>query len=58
MKISPSWPVPDLISGLLLFLVYINDLYNERKPNAKLIADEVSLFSIANPIQNEPFWGC
>ena len=34
------------IVGLLLFLVYINDLPNERKSNAKLFADDTSLFTI------------
>ena len=32
--------------GPLLFLIYINDLPNELKPNAKLSADGTSLFSI------------
>ena len=30
-----------------LFLIYINDLPNERKSNVKLIADDTSLFTIA-----------
>ena len=31
------------ILGLLLFLVYISDLPNESKSNAKLFADDTSL---------------
>ena len=34
------------ILGSLLFLIYINDLPNELKSNAKLIADDTSLFTI------------
>ena len=34
------------ILGPLLFLIYINDLTNELKSNAKLFADETSLFTI------------
>ena len=30
----------------LLFLIYINDLPNELKSNAKLFADDTSLFTI------------
>ena len=30
-----------------LFLIYINDLTNELKSNAKLFADDTSLFTIA-----------
>ena len=32
----------------LLFLIYISDLPNELKSNAKLFADDTSLFNIAN----------
>ena len=32
--------------GPVLFLVYINDLTNELKSNAKLLADDTSLFTI------------
>ena len=35
------------ILGLLLFHIYINDLPNELKSNAKLFADNTSLFTIA-----------
>ena len=34
------------ILGPLLFLVYINDLPNELKSNAKLFPDDTSLFTI------------
>ena len=34
------------ILGPLLFLVYINDLPNELKSNAKHFADDASLFTI------------
>ena len=34
------------ILGPLLFLVYINDLPNELKSNAKLFADDTTLFTI------------
>ena len=32
--------------GSLLFFIYINDLPNEKKSNAKLFADDTSLFTI------------
>ena len=34
------------ILGSLLLLTYINDLPNELKSNAKLLADDTSLFTI------------
>ena len=39
------------ILGPLLFLVYINDLPNELKSNAKLFADDTSLFTIVKDKQ-------
>ena len=48
------------ILGLLLFLVYINDLPNELKCSVKLFADDTSLFTIvkdknesANTLNND-----
>ena len=34
------------ILGPLLFLIYINDLPDELKSNAKLLADDTSLFTV------------
>ena len=39
------------ILGALLFLVYIKDLPNKLKSNAKLFADETSLFTIVKDKQ-------
>ena len=39
------------ILGPLLFLVYINDLPNELKSNAKLFAGDTSLFTIVKDKQ-------
>ena len=36
------------VLGPLLFLIYINDLPDELKSNAKLFADDTSLFAIVN----------
>ena len=38
------------ILGLLLFLIYINDLSNNLSSNCKLFADDTSLFSVVNNI--------
>ena len=38
------------ISGLLLFLIYINDLPNDLQSNPKIFADDISLFSAAQDI--------
>ena len=49
------------ILGPLFFLISINDVPNELKPNAKLFADDTSVFTIvkdknerANALINEP----
>ena len=42
------------ILGPLLFLVYINDLLNELKSNARLFADDTSLFNIVKDKQRSP----
>ena len=51
-----------MVVGPLLFLVYINDLPNELKSNAKLYTDYTSLFTIvkdmnenANILNNDLF---
>ena len=41
-----------LILGLLLFLVYINNLPNGLKSNPKLFADDTSLFSVIHYVNN------
>ena len=38
------------ILGLLLFLVYVNDLSNDIKSKYKLFADNTSLFSVVHDI--------
>ena len=38
------------IPGLLLFLIYINDLSDGFSSNAKLFADDTSLFSVVHDV--------
>ena len=38
------------ISGVLLFLIYINDLSNDIKSKCKLFPDDISLFSVGHDI--------
>ena len=38
------------ILGLLLFLIYINDLSDNLKSNAKGFADDISLFSVVHDV--------
>ena len=38
------------ILGLLLFLIYINDLADGLSSNAKLFADNTSLFSVIHDV--------
>ena len=38
------------VSGLLLFLIYINDLPNDLQSNPKIFADDISLFSAVQDI--------
>ena len=40
------------ILGPLLFLIYINDLSDHLTSNPKLLADDISLFSIVQNIQS------
>ena len=46
MKTSFSMGTPRINSGSLLLLIYIDDLPNELKSNAKIFADDTSLFTI------------
>ena len=47
--VSQGW-----ILGPLLFLVYVNDLPNDLKSNAKRFADDTSLFTIVNDKNESP----
>ena len=46
MKTSFSMGTPRINSGSLLLLIYIDDLPNELRSNAKIFADDTSLFTI------------
>ena len=46
MKTSFSMGTPRINSGSLLLLIYIDDLPNELKSNAKIFVDDTSLFTI------------
>ena len=48
-NIEPAVP-EDFILGPLLFLIYINDLPDNLSTNAKLFADDASLFSVVHDI--------
>ena len=45
------WVSQGSMLGLLLFLIYINDLTESLSSNAKLFADDTSLFSVVHDIQ-------
>ena len=41
-----------MILGIILFLVYINDLFNGLKSNPKLFADNTSMFSVIDDVNS------
>ena len=41
-----------MILGIILFLVYINDLFNGLKSNPKLSADNTSMFSVIDDVNS------
>ena len=43
------------ILGPLLFLIYVNDIYNNLSSTAKLFADDTSLFSVVNDVNLSEF---
>ena len=51
MEKCQSWSTPRLHTRSLLFLIYINDLTEGLSTNAKIFADDTSLFSVIHDIQ-------
>ena len=41
-----------MILGIILFLVYINDLFNGLKSNPKPFADNTSMFSVIDDVNS------